>query len=126
MGQERSVPDPSKPNSNVSRRSLLAFGAATRLPTPTNQTLHPFAAWLAERRLLEQALDRTPEETQAATRERLLDRTFELEGLILNTPSDELRAMRVKAAMLVWLLEMEGCDGLGAMRHIKAFLDHLT
>lgn len=52
----------------------------------------------------------------------MLDRAFELERLILNTPSLELPALRSKADILVWLMEMEGADGLPAMRHIRDYL----
>ena len=48
-----------------------------------------------------------------------------LESLILSTPSTELSAMRVKAELLTWLMEMERADGLPAMKQIASFLERL-
>lgn len=53
----------------------------------------------------------------------LLDRSFELEQLIFTTSCLELRAIRVKARLLLWLMEIEQADGLAAMRHIQAYLE---
>jgi hypothetical protein len=114
----------------LSRRELMRACAAAPLAAeslpvaPASPArLHAFDAWLAERRQLEFALDRTPEDKDPAGRERLFDRVFELERLILTTHSNELAGIRAKAAMLVWLMEMDGSDGLAAMKHIRTYLE---
>lgn len=81
-----------------------------------------FEAWLYERRSLEERLNRTPERTDPAGRDVIFDRIFELERLILSTPSDELSEIRVKAEVLLWLMETERADGAEAMRHIHSYL----
>jgi hypothetical protein len=81
-----------------------------------------FAAWSAERIELEAALDRTPEGS-ADLRERLLERAFELEQLILNTPCGGIEAIRAKVRILRLLMEMAQADELPAMREIEAFLE---
>lgn len=112
----------------ISRRVVLQWTLAPAVGpfgpesfTPT----HPFESWHAERQMLEAALDFTPEDAAPAARERLFDRVFQLERQILTTPSVDLPAMRAKAAMLVWLMEMEQADGLFAMKQIASFLDGL-
>jgi hypothetical protein len=82
---------------------------------------HKFEAWEAARAAAERLADRTPE-TEEQLRVRLLDRRFELENLIFATPCLELPAIRVKARLLLWVMEMEDGDGLDAMRHIHDYL----
>ncbi len=84
-----------------------------------------FRAWAMERGELGETLARTPE-SEAQIRESLLDRSYQLERLIIETPSDELSAIRAKAAILLWHMDMERADGLPAMRHIRTFLDQLS
>jgi hypothetical protein len=108
-----------------SRRAFVASVGVSTLPSDGQSAagLHPFELWRAERLALEGELDRTPEAQDAdGRRERLFDRVFELEHLILTTPSADLAAMQVKAATLVWLMEMDGSDGLPAMRQIQAYI----
>lgn len=59
----------------------------------------------------------------SAEGEALLDRLYELERLIIETPSDDPLALKAKAAILLWCMEMEQADGLPAMRHIRDYLD---
>jgi hypothetical protein len=116
----------------VSRRRLMAIGATLTLTSghPASElersTGNVFEAWSAERRAIETALDDTLEEIDPDGRERLFDRAFALERLILTTPSVELSAMKAKAHLLLWLMEMERADGLPAMRHIHAYLHQST
>jgi len=109
----------------VCRRAVLlaptALAAAPALPS--GALTHQFDRWLAERQLLEATLDRTPEATQGAARERLFDEIFDLEALILNTECLELPAIRAKARLVTWYMEMDDADGLVAMRHIQSYLD---
>lgn len=64
--------------------------AGSRKPTGDPLSAPQFSRWSAERDAVDAALERTPErETEA--RDALLDRFFELEHLILQTPSDEPR-----------------------------------
>jgi hypothetical protein len=81
-----------------------------------------FAAWFAERDRIDEELRRTPE-AHEKRRDRLLDRSYELERLIFETESQELSAIRVKARLLLWLMTIERADGLSAMRHIQAYLE---
>lgn len=118
-------PKPSK-SPKISRRGLLQSGLAP-VATPLGSTLlaplHPFESWRTEWLALEGELDRMPEEQDDdSRRDRLFDRIFERVHLILNTPSTDLPAIQVKAATLVWLMEMEFSDGLPAIRHIQSFL----
>jgi hypothetical protein len=82
---------------------------------------HRFEAWEFQRAELEHQIDRTPE-AEAGLREQLLDRSFALERLIFATPCLDPPAIRVKARLLLWLMEMERADGLAAMRDIYAYL----
>jgi hypothetical protein len=86
---------------------------------------HPFEAWEAQRAELEHLLDLTPESNEPL-RDRLFDRSVELEDLIFKTPSSELPAILVKARLLVWLMQMDGCDGLVAMCHIHDYLHQIA
>lgn len=108
----------------VSRRAILTMPGA--LATPSSgfayPSLHPFDSWAMERRLLEYALSDAPEETHARARERILDRLFALERLILETECLDLAAVRVKADLVLWTMQMEEADTLSAMRHIHRFL----
>lgn len=110
------------------RRNVLLGGVGAVLSRPPTLTAasNPFERWEAERRELEADLDRLPEATFPFARDRVLTRMSELERLILETPSFELSAVRVKAGLLTWLMEMEQADGLSAMRHIQDYLDRGT
>ena len=83
---------------------------------------HQFDAWLAERDELDAMLDVTPEENEKA-RDKIYDRFFEIERLIIETACIELPAIQAKVGLLLWLMEMEQADGLPAMRHIKQYID---
>jgi len=80
-----------------------------------------FQQWALKRTELIAALDRTPEE--GAERDRLLERLYELERLIVETPSVERSDVCMKADILLWYMEMEQADGFPAMRHIRAYLE---
>ena len=67
-------------------------------------------------------LDITPEEHEKA-RDRIFDRYVQIERLILRTRCLDLPAIKAKAGIILWLMEMEDADGLPAMRHIKAYID---
>lgn len=105
----------------VSRRSFVTGSAVVSAPLVSVPSA--FEAWEAERRSLEEVLDgplaAAPEEKRAG----LLTRVFELEEKILRTPSADLRAIRAKARLLSWYLDMEDADGAVAMRHIRDFLE---
>jgi len=109
-----------------SRRDLLQSPVATAVASAGSAAGiapgHSFEGWEAERAGLERQLHGTPEEDEAVY-ERLLDRSFQLEQRILRTPSLELPAIRVKARLVLWLMEMEDADALPAMRHIQAYLE---
>jgi hypothetical protein len=111
---------------SLSRRALLQASAATAgVPSQSasKSPVHPhrFESWETERAEVELLADHTPE-IEELLRRRLHDRSFELESLIFATPCLELPAIRVKARLLLWLMEMEDSDGLDAMRHIHAYL----
>ncbi|HEY2750059.1 hypothetical protein [Phenylobacterium sp.] len=72
-----------------------------------------FAAWFAARDRIDEELRRTPEADEKQ-RDRLLDRSYELERLIFETESRELSAIRLKARLLLWLITAERPDGLSA------------
>lgn len=97
--------------------STAGLRAADR-DTPLGQR---FAEWSEEHDAVDTALERTPE-SSAEERERLLDRFFELEHLILNTPNQEPAAILAKARTLRRIMELEGADQLAVMREIEAFL----
>lgn len=101
---------------------MAAGGAGLAPPAPAGAP-NPFVAWAAEWDRQEQLLDGLPADDEIA-REPLLARIFDLQDLILNTPATELAAIRIKAASLLWLMEMEHADGLLAMRHIHDWLFH--
>jgi len=109
----------------VCRRAfLLAPTALATAPgVPSGASAHQFDRWLAERQVLEAALDRTPEATHEEARERLFDRIFDLEALILETACLDPPAIRAKARLVAWYMEMDEADGLVAMQHIQAYLD---
>jgi hypothetical protein len=88
---------------------------------PSEPIGHRFAEWLAERTTVEAALDRTPEK-DSVKREALLDRAIELERLILYTPDQTPSAIRAKAHVLRWLMEMAHAEELPAMREIEEFV----
>lgn len=90
--------------------------------TASTAHAHPFVVWRDERARIEGELDRTPEATQAKAREQLFDKLFAIEQQILNTNCLDPPAIRIKADLLVWYMEMEQADGLAAMRHIQAYL----
>jgi len=56
-------------------------------------------------------------------RRAIFDRYGQIERLILLTPCLDLPAIKAKAGIILWLMEMESADGLPAMRHIKAYID---
>lgn len=96
----------------------------SRMPVSTPIDAAEFKSWYVEWQALEEELDRTPEkDDRDGKRDRLFRRIFEIEHLILTTPSADISAIRVKAATLVWLMEMDGSDGLPAMRHIRDYLE---
>jgi hypothetical protein len=101
--------------------SAATAGAPLQRASKAPVHLHRFESWETERSEVERLADRMPE-AEEQLRKRLLDRRFELENLILATPCLELPAVRVKARLLLWLMELEDRDGLDAMRHIHAYL----
>lgn len=112
---------------SISRRSFLVGSTGLVLSDQAAAArMDPFSTWERERAALEAELDRTPEATMREFREQLLGRLYETEQLILETPSSELNAMRAKASVLTWLMEMEQADGQSAMRHIRDFLEGLA
>lgn len=81
-----------------------------------------FEQWAAALAEAERALARFPDEDDPV-RERLLAQMSALERKILTTECHELPAVRAKAHLLQWLMEMEQADGLPAIKHITAYLD---
>ena len=81
-----------------------------------------FESWSAERDRIDRELERTPE-AEEARRDSLLDRSYELERMILDTHCLELPAIRAKVRLLLWLMTVERADGLSAMRDIQAYLE---
>lgn len=96
--------------------------AASAFAATTPAGEHQFDAWLRQRAELDDMLDLVPEENERA-RDRIFDRYSALERLILRTRCLDLPAIKAKAGILLWLMEMESSDGLPAMRHIKAYID---
>jgi hypothetical protein len=88
---------------------------------PESSPQGEFQQWALERSELSAALERTPED--GAERNRLLNRLYELERLIVETPSAKSSDVCMKADILLWYMEMEQADGLPAMRHIRAYLE---
>lgn len=86
---------------------------------------HCFETWLAERSELNAQLNVTPETNEKA-RDKIFDRCFQIERLIVTTPCFDLPAIRAKAGLLLWYMEMEQADGLPAMRQIKEYLDRFA
>jgi len=110
----------------LTRRLVLGV-AATPVAAPLVQPCagpHPFEAWLAERDQLDAMLDVTPEQNEKA-RDRIFDRYAQIERLIIRTPCLDLPAIKAKVRIILWLMDMEGADGLPAMRHIKAYIDRI-
>ena len=109
----------------LSRRLVVGASVASPLATLPVRVeplaLDPFEAWTAERELISQALRSVPE-TDEPAQARLLDRSHQLERLIIETPTEDLAGVRAKADILVWYMEMEQADGLAAMRHIRNYL----
>jgi|GEM_PF-2637581 len=110
---------------SASRRGLLTGSVVTVVLGGADsraRPVHCFESWEAERTELERLLDVTLEANEKL-RNRMLDRSESLERLIFETDSLELAAIRVKARLLLWLMEMERADGVVAMRHIQAYLE---
>lgn len=84
-----------------------------------------FGEWSKEHDAVDAALDRTPE-SSAEERDRLLDRFFELEHLILNTPGQEPAAILAKARTLRRMMELEQSAELPVMREIESFVNART
>lgn len=107
----------------LSRRAVLTGPAALLAPRPVHGAAqHPFDAWMVERQLLEAALDAAPEVTHGAERQAIFDRLFKVERLVLETDCLDLEAVRAKADLILWTMEMEQADALSAMRHVHCFL----
>jgi hypothetical protein len=84
-----------------------------------------FDVWWAEYQRLAVLIAVTPETDERAC-DRLFERSFRFERLILDTPSSTAPGVRAKAQFLVRLMEMEKHDGAAAMRDIHDFVLRAT
>ncbi len=117
------------PDRGVSTRSRMDSRSNKVITVPVDPSSfdarHQFDEWLAERAELQAILDVTPGSDER-TREKIFDRYFTVEQLILNTPCLDLPAVRAKVAVVLSYMEMERADGLQAMRHIKAYFGEIN
>ena len=107
----------------LSRRGLFASGAIPLAGGDLERS--DFDFWSAEHERMCTLLDLTPEAEEDA-RNLLLDRGYELELMIVNTPSSTPSAVRAKAKILHWLMTMEQHEGAPAMRDIHDFVMRIT
>ena len=91
-------------------------------PSAPAKAADQFEAWIAERTAIQLALETATKDADA-DRDRLLNRSFELERRIVETPSAALPAIRAKVEILVWYMQMEQADGLPAMLHIRDYIE---
>jgi|GEM_PF-3866717 len=114
-------------NQSPQRRvaSQVAEAVPVSIDAVSSELWRQFDDWLAERADLHSALEVTPG-TDVRAREKILDRYFEVEQLILNTPCIDRRAIRAKATLVLSYMEIERADGVQAMREIKAYFDGIN